>query len=83
MQIVRKETVRDCGKYNLVRHTLRTSSGDVFQREFIEHPGAAVMLPLLNDGRVVMVRNYRHVTGPAGLRNCWTFFPRPGRLLSE
>lgn len=28
-------------------------------REIVRHPGAVVILPLLNDGRVVFVRNYR------------------------
>src|SRR5580692_2526577 len=29
-------------------------------RELISHPGSVVVLPLLNDGKIVMVRQYRH-----------------------
>jgi ADP-ribose diphosphatase len=29
-------------------------------REVISHPGSVVVLPLLDDGRIVMVRQYRH-----------------------
>ena len=42
-------------------------------RETVLHPGAVVIVPLLDDGRVVMIRQYRHATGkvlwelPAGL----------------
>ncbi|MFB3881348.1 MAG: NUDIX domain-containing protein [Armatimonadota bacterium] len=42
-------------------------------REIVPHPGAVVIVPLLDDGRVVMIRQYRHATGkvlwelPAGL----------------
>ncbi len=32
-------------------------------REVIHHPGAAVMLPLLPDGRILMVRQYRYAAG--------------------
>jgi ADP-ribose pyrophosphatase len=31
-------------------------------REVITHPGSVVVLPVLPDGRVVMVRQYRHAT---------------------
>ena len=42
-------------------------------REVVEHPGAVAVVPLLGDGRVVMIRQYRHAAGkvlwelPAGL----------------
>lgn len=43
------------------------------RRELVEHPGAVAVVPLLEDGRVVMIRQYRHAAGkvlwelPAGL----------------
>jgi ADP-ribose pyrophosphatase len=33
--------------------------GQTITRETIQHPGAVVILPLLDDGRVCLVRNYR------------------------
>ena len=44
-------------------------------REIVEHPGAVGIVPLLPDGRVVLVRQYRHAVGralleiPAGTRD--------------
>ncbi len=32
-------------------------------REYIKHPGAAVVVPLLDDGRLVMVRQFRYPIG--------------------
>ena len=31
-------------------------------REVITHPGSVVVLPLFNDGRILMIRQYRHAT---------------------
>src|SRR5229473_2343647 len=31
-------------------------------REVITHPGSVVVLPVLPDGRIVLVRQYRHAT---------------------
>jgi ADP-ribose pyrophosphatase len=31
-------------------------------RELITHPGSVVVLPVLKDGRIVMIRQYRHAT---------------------
>ncbi len=34
--------------------------GSVATREYIQHPGAVAVIPLLDDGRVVLVRQYRY-----------------------
>src|SRR5215510_2669339 len=31
-----------------------------YQREVVHHPGSAVIVPILPDGRVAFVRQYRH-----------------------
>ena len=52
--------------------TMPDGSGHV--REVVRHPGAVVILPLLDDGRICFVRNYRVAVGrmlvelPAGTR---------------
>jgi ADP-ribose pyrophosphatase len=33
------------------------------RRDLVLHPGAAAILPLLDDGRVLLVRQYRHAAG--------------------
>ena len=39
---------------------LRTPGGKVIPRDLVHYNGAVVILPILDDGRVVMVRNYRY-----------------------
>ena len=38
---------------------LRMPDGSVVRRDYIHYDGAAVVLPVLDDGRLVMIRNYR------------------------
>ncbi len=38
-------------------------NGVVKDREVVRHPGAAAMVPILDDGRVVLIRQYRHAIG--------------------
>ncbi len=42
---------------------LADAAGREYVREVVEHPGAAVVLPVLADGRLVLVRQYRHAVG--------------------
>ncbi|MCE5285455.1 MAG: NUDIX hydrolase [Pelosinus sp.] len=35
-------------------------NGNKSSREIIRHPGAVAIVPILNDGRIVMVRQYRY-----------------------
>ena len=39
------------------------SEGDLtYQREVVHHPGSAVIVPVFDDGTVVLVKQYRHPT---------------------
>ena len=38
-------------------------NGVVKDREVVRHPGAAAMVPILDDGKVVLIRQYRHAIG--------------------
>lgn len=42
------------------RHVVRLPDGSEGVREFIRHPGAVVILALLDDGRVVLERQFRY-----------------------
>ncbi len=42
------------------RDTVALPSGQHTTREFIHHPGAVVILPLLDDGRVLLERQFRY-----------------------
>jgi len=39
--------------------TMIDKHGNSVMREVVRHPGAVVLLPILDDGRVVMIENYR------------------------
>lgn len=40
--------------------TVRCSDGHVAPREYLRHPGAVMVVPLLDDGRLVLERQYRY-----------------------
>ena len=60
---------------HVVRDTVRLPSGAEATREYVLHPGAVMVIALLDDGRIVMERQYRHpmrdvmVEFPAGKRD--------------
>jgi ADP-ribose pyrophosphatase len=37
--------------------------GDALDAEIVRHPGSAVLIPVLGDGSVILVRQYRHAIG--------------------
>jgi ADP-ribose pyrophosphatase len=41
------------------RVVLEMDDGRLVQRDFFKYPGAAVILPVLDDGSIVLIRNYR------------------------
>jgi ADP-ribose pyrophosphatase len=45
------------------RDTVRLPDGRESLREYIVHPGAVVVVPLLDDGRLVVERQWRHPMG--------------------
>jgi ADP-ribose pyrophosphatase len=48
--------------FGLRRDEVVEPSGVRTTREVITHPGSVVVLPVLPDGRIVMIRQYRHAT---------------------
>ena len=49
--------------FNVARVTFEGQGDSEVVRDVIEHRGAAVILPVLDDGRVVLIRNVRHTVG--------------------
>lgn len=47
--------------------TVTLPNGKKSIREFVDHPGAVAVLPVLPDGRLVFVRQYRYPVGEATL----------------
>ncbi|MEN6457376.1 MAG: NUDIX hydrolase [Thermoguttaceae bacterium] len=50
-------------RFRVERAVQVTPDGAEHVREVIRHPGAAVILPLLDDGRICLQRNYRVAVG--------------------
>lgn len=46
-----------------VRDTVSLPNGGQATREYIIHPGAVMVIPMLDDGQLVMERQYRHPMG--------------------
>ena len=69
------ETLVAGGFLELRRDTVRLPDGSSATREYIQHPGAVAVIPILDDGRLVMVRQYRYPVAkvllefPAGKRD--------------
>jgi ADP-ribose pyrophosphatase len=52
------------GKVFGVRHDVVIEPGGMrATRDIVTHPGSVVVLPILNDGRLLMIRQYRHTVG--------------------
>ena len=49
--------------FSLRREKIAEPSGLVATREIVFHPGSVVVLPVLSDGRIVLIRQYRHAAG--------------------
>lgn len=48
---------------DLTLEEARLPNQQVIHLEIIRHPGAAAVVPIREDGRVVMIRQYRHAAG--------------------
>lgn len=50
-------------RFQVVRKTRVSPAGVSHTREYIEHPGAVTIVPVLPDGRLCFVQNYRLAVG--------------------
>jgi ADP-ribose pyrophosphatase len=50
-------------KFRVVRETATTEKGKAKTREIVRHPGAVVIAPLLDDGQICLIRNWRMAAG--------------------
>jgi ADP-ribose pyrophosphatase len=57
------ELLLETGRFRVVRQRRMQANGREFVRETIQHPGSVVILPILDDGRVCLLRNYRVAVG--------------------
>ena len=56
-----REVLLEAAKFTVARLHFDTPDGEEITRDVVEHPGAAVILPVLDDQRVVLIRNHRRI----------------------
>lgn len=49
--------------FQVFKDQVRTASGHLVTREIVRHPGSIAVIPKQADGRIVLVRQFRYVTG--------------------
>ena len=57
------QTIYEESRFQLRQCALRLSDGSIESRGLMIHRGAVVIVPVLDDGRIVMIRNYRWQVG--------------------
>lgn len=54
-----KQLLLTASRFTVERVTQQLDDGSTMSREVIKHPGAVVIVPVLHDGRICLIRNYR------------------------
>ena len=55
-----RTTVHRGRVYSLIKENVTLDNGITTDMEFIEHPGATAIIPMLNKTRIVLLNQYRH-----------------------
>ena len=67
---IKQESLAEGDFLRVRRDTVRLPNGATSTREYVVHPGAVVVIPLLDDGRVLLERQFRYP-----VRRVMTEFP--------
>lgn len=54
-----KELLLTASRFTVERVTQQLEDGSTMSREVVRHPGAVVIVPVLDDGRICLIRNFR------------------------
>lgn len=57
------QRVLEAARFDVYETKLQDCNGQSYRKQFVVHPGAVVVLPLLDDDQVVMIRNERPAVG--------------------
>lgn len=57
------EVLLTARKFTVERRVIAGPDGRTLTREVVVHPGAVVILPILDQRRIVMIHNFRHSVG--------------------
>ncbi|UCD80356.1 MAG: NUDIX hydrolase [Desulfobacterales bacterium] len=55
-----RQIVHRARVFNLIRENVTLDNGVTTDLEFVEHPGATAVIPLLNESKLLLLRQYRH-----------------------
>ena len=53
------EVLLTAKRFQVERITQQLSNGQSLTRDIVRHPGAVVIVPVLDDGRICLIKNYR------------------------
>jgi ADP-ribose pyrophosphatase len=74
-ELIKSETLLQGRAFKVKRDYLKTPNGDETKLEIIEHGGSVVLVPIDDEGNLLLVNQYRHAAEqdllelPAGTRN--------------
>jgi 8-oxo-dGTP pyrophosphatase MutT (NUDIX family) len=74
-ELIKSETLLQGRAFKVKRDYLKTPDGNETKLEIIEHGGSVVLVPIDDEGNLLLVRQYRHAAGrdllelPAGTRD--------------
>lgn len=62
-KILKSEVLYQGRVFGLRRDTVIEPGGVQVERDIVVHPGSVVVLPIFKDGRILLIRQYRHSVG--------------------
>ena len=62
-KVLHSEVLYEGKVFRLQRDTVIEPGGVKAERDIIVHPGSVVVLPVFGDGRILLIRQYRHSVG--------------------
>ena len=63
VKLLKSEVLYQGKVFRLQRDTVIEPGGVQAERDIIVHPGSVVVLPIFKDGRILLIRQYRHSVG--------------------
>jgi len=57
---ISSQTIASGGMLTVKRDTVRLPTGNISQREYVTHPGAVVVVPILPNGDVILEKQFRY-----------------------
>jgi ADP-ribose pyrophosphatase len=59
-EVLERQTMYHGLVFDVTRERVQEPGGLVATRDYVQHPGSVVVLPVFGDGRILLIRQYRH-----------------------